>query len=177
MLYQLLVGLLRYSRSCSRNCPNFLDKTDQRFHDLRGACDTVTKKLRRDGIGTQVKHADIFTLEEEEKLWSSGSIGTHSPTALVRVVFYSVGKALCLRGGQEQCSLRPSQFECKRGPDRYVYVEKGSKNCQRVFGKDCWDNKVVTLFHNETAAERCPVYLLDLYFSKFTKPVTELDFF
>ena len=92
-------------------------------------------------------------------------------------MFYSVGKALCLWGGQEQRSLRPSQFECKRGPDRYVYVENGSKNCQGVFGKDCWDNKVVTLFHNETAAEWCPVYLLNLYFSKFTKPVAELDFF
>ena len=58
-----------------------------------------------------------------------------------------------------------------------MYVENGFKNRQGVFGKDCQDNKVVTLFRNETAAERCIVYLLDLYFSKFPKPVAELDFF
>ena len=100
-LYQLLAGLLRYSRCKSKDCSNFLDKTDARFRELRGACDSVSRNLRKEGVGAEVKHASIFSPEEELKLWSSGAIGTHSPLALVRAVFYTLGKSLCLRGGQE----------------------------------------------------------------------------
>ena len=35
VLYQLLAGLLRFSGSKSEDCPNFLDKKDSRFQDLR----------------------------------------------------------------------------------------------------------------------------------------------
>ena len=34
-LYQLLAGLLRFSRSKSEDCPNFLERKDPRFQDLR----------------------------------------------------------------------------------------------------------------------------------------------
>ena len=106
-LYQLLAGLLRYSRSKSKDCPNFLDKTDHRFRELRGA---VSRNLRKEGVGAEVKHASIFSPEEELKLWSSGAVGTHSPLALVRAVFFTLGKSLCLRGGQEHRELKPSQL-------------------------------------------------------------------
>ena len=101
-----------------------MDKSDGRFRDLRGACDTVSRKLREVGVGADV---------EEQLLWSTGTIGTHSPLALVRAVFFYVGKTLCLRGGTEQRSLKPSQF--RRESNRYVYVENGSKNHQGAFGK------------------------------------------
>ena len=100
-IYQLLAGLLRHSRLKSKDCPNFLDKSDSRFSELRGACDTVARNLREKGIGAQVKHAAIFTADDEDKLWSTGTIGIHSPLALVRAVFFYIGKSLCLRGGQE----------------------------------------------------------------------------
>jgi len=44
-LYQLLSGLLRYARSKSKRCPNFLDKKDQRFAELRGTCESVSRDL------------------------------------------------------------------------------------------------------------------------------------
>ena len=131
-----MAGLLRFSRSKSEDCPNFLDKKDPRFRDLRGACDNVSRKLREEGVGADVKHAAIFTPEEEEKLWNTGSIGIQSPKALVRAVFFYVGKSLCLRGGQEQRCLSPSQFRREFEPDRYVYIENGSKNYPGVFGRE-----------------------------------------
>lgn len=82
-LYQLLAGLLRYSCSKSKDCPNFLDKTDPQFRELRGVCDSVSKNLRKEDMGAEVKHASTFSPEEELE---RGAVGIHSPLALVRAV-------------------------------------------------------------------------------------------
>ena len=51
------------------------------------------------------------------------------------------------------------------------------KNNPGTFGTSTRENKVVTLYQNKEAGERCPVYLLDLYFSKFPSLSNDLDFF
>ena len=63
---------------------NFLDRNESRFRSLRGACDSVSRMLRK-GVGAEIKHAEIFTPGEEDKLWSR--IGIHFPQALVHAVF------------------------------------------------------------------------------------------
>ena len=67
-----------------------------------------------------IKHAKVVTSEEEDTLWASKVIGDHDPIALQRAVFY-VGKTFCLRGGEEQHSLKRSQFISSRNPDSYTY--------------------------------------------------------
>ena len=84
-LYQLLAGLLRYARSKSTDFPNFLDKSDPRFRELRAACDNVARRLRKDGVGAEVKHAEVFTEKDKLKLWETGTIGTTNPLALVSI--------------------------------------------------------------------------------------------
>ena len=84
---------------------------------------------------------------------------------------------MCLRGGQEQQDLKPSQFRCEHDPDWYVYVENGSKNHPGTFGQKESENKVVTIFKNEKAGQRCPVFLLDIYFKKFPHPPSEIEYF
>ena len=69
----------------------------------------------------KVKHAAVITPEEEEKLWESGAIGIYSPEVIVRCIFYYIGKIFCLRGGQEQRDLKPSQFIREFNPDRYTF--------------------------------------------------------
>lgn len=64
-LYLLLSGLLRYGRSKSKDFPNFMDKKDSRFSELSGVCESVSKQLRKDGVGASVKHVAIVTPEEE----------------------------------------------------------------------------------------------------------------
>jgi len=123
-LYQLLSGLLRYARSKLKGCPNFLDKKDQRFAELRGTCESVSRDLRQAGVGAKVNHAPVID-QEEDKLWDSRAIGIYSPKALVRCVFYYVGKAFYLRGGQEPRGLKPSQLERGRTwfeePPRWIW--------------------------------------------------------
>ena len=51
------------------------------------------------GVGSESKSADVFTKDDEEKLWSSGVL-----------------KMFCLRGGEEHHHLKLSQFDVKRPP-------------------------------------------------------------
>ena len=81
-LYQLLAGLLRYGRS----------KSDPSFRELGAACDNVARQLRKDGMGAEVKHVEVFTEKEELKLWETGTIGITNPLALVTAGFFSTSE-------------------------------------------------------------------------------------
>ena len=164
-LYLLLAGLLRYGRSKSKLCPNLKDKSDCRFSELSGVCESVSRQLHKDGVGASVKHAAIITPEEEDLLLDKGVMGIYAPKPLVRAVFFYVGKAFCLLGGAEQRALKPSQFKCGYNPDRYTYMENGSKNHRGGFGSLHDSNKVVTVYStlvvNSGDPLRDVVYLLD----------------
>ena len=54
-LYELLCGLFRHARS------NFLNKSDVRFTKLHNIMDSVFRKLRTDGVGSEKKSADPIT--------------------------------------------------------------------------------------------------------------------
>ena len=84
--------------------------------------------------------------EEENMLWDKKILGTSNPLILQRAVFFSVGKVFCLRGGEDQCELKPSQLIRKSNPDRYVYVETGSKNQTGGLKQLVAENKVAHVY-------------------------------
>ena len=53
-IYQILCGLLRHARSHWKDCPNFLDKQNTAFTELRGTCDRLARELRQEGVGAKV---------------------------------------------------------------------------------------------------------------------------
>lgn len=53
-IHQLLSGILRYMRGLGSHCPNILDKKDQRFKSIQGACEVVFRELYKDGVGTSM---------------------------------------------------------------------------------------------------------------------------
>ena len=57
------------------DCPNFLNKQDNHFRHLQGTLDALFHKLHSGGIGMQVRHTEIITKADEEKLWASGVMG------------------------------------------------------------------------------------------------------
>ena len=128
-----------------------------------------------EGVGAVVNHVAVVTPEEENKLWESKVIGVHTPLALVRAVFFYVGKVFCIRGGQEQRHLKRSQFKRSYNPDCYTYVENGSKNHTGVNVRD--GNKVVPVYSCPETKPHCLVYLLDTYFETFPPQATDLDFY
>ena len=101
-IHQLLCGLLRHMSDTNPGRPNFLDKQDSRFQQLQGTLDALFQKLHSDGIGVQVKHAEILTKEDETKLWDSGVMGstkmlrsTQLAKCSVCVVVWNTGLLSC----------------------------------------------------------------------------------
>ena len=178
-IHQLLAGLQQYILDKNPNFPKLLDKQQTCFRDIRGTCDTVYRDLRSQGIGAKVRHAPIITPDEEEKLWLTEVFNINNPKALQRAVFYYNEKCFCIRGGQEQRSLAPSNFKwsAKPGCDLHsvTYIEHGSKN--RPGGlSDMWvENKEVTCHAVTEEIPKCLVFLLNKYLAKLPKYAFEQD--
>ena len=153
---------------------NIFNKADHRFRCFRGTCDSEFQRLYQNGVGVDVKHAEIITAEEEEMLWSTGVLGVSSPKALLRAIFLN-GKNFCLRGGQEHRELKISQFV--RGVDHWKYVENGSKNHKGGLKNLRHENKVVRQYACPELGERCHVSLLDTYFAHIPPTAFERDNF
>ena len=108
-------------------------------------------------------------------LWGSKVIGDHTPLALQRAVFFYVGKAFCLRGGEEQRKTKSSEFHRSFDPDCYKYIENESKNITGVNSTE--NNKIVPVYAQPDEQPRCLVYLQDKYFDKFPADTYGLDVF
>ena len=46
-------------------------KTDIRFHDFHNTLDTVCVSLQKQGVGVDVHHAAVISVEQEERMWDS----------------------------------------------------------------------------------------------------------
>ena len=59
-------------RAVNPNYPNFWEKKDARFNKFMTVLDNLFKSLQSDGVGSEEKHTEGITSEEEDKLWNSG---------------------------------------------------------------------------------------------------------
>ena len=165
-------------REVDPDCPNFLEKKNHKFIELHAVLDNMSRQLRQEGIGAKVRHATLVTAEEERALWEEGVLGTDCPQSLLRAVLYLNGVNLCLRGGSEHRNLKLSQFQWLGNPDRYLYVENGSKNHSGSMSERSIQNKQVPIYSTyETVGERCHVHILDLYISKMPEKAQQNDWF
>ena len=92
--------------------------------------------------------------------------GCSTPKSLQRAVFYYIGKCFCIRGGEEQRKLGPSQFLRSEDPDCYTYVEHGSKNRSGGLAQLRMENKCVPCYAVPENSPACLVFLFDQYLSK-----------
>ena len=149
-------------RSIDPNCPNFLDKKDPRFEVIQKTCETVFRSLHKEGVGVDVHHTPIVTVEKEARLWEMKILDVSNPKGLLCAVFYYIGKVCCLRGGEEQRNFKKSQFTRLKNPDMYKYVENGSKNRSGGTAQLNLENKLVSVHAVVENQPRCLVFLLDL---------------
>ena len=91
-LYQLLSGLLRHFRFQNPTFPNFLDKNNHKFKMFQALLDNLFKGLKKEGIGSESKHAEIISKEEEKILWDTNLLNLTTSKGLLRAVFYYNGK-------------------------------------------------------------------------------------
>jgi len=91
-IHLILCGLQRIIRRNNSHPFDIFDKKDVCFRDFRGTMETTYQDLHKEGIGVEIKHAPIISGDEEVILWERKILGCHSPTALVRAVFFLNGK-------------------------------------------------------------------------------------
>ena len=162
----ILSALQRKMLDVNPEAPRFMDQGMSLFRNIHRTCDTVYWQLHQQGVGATVRHTTIFSVEEENKLWEAGVLAITSPKALQRVVFFYVGKLFCIRGGEEQRKLGPSQFRRVRDPDHYVYTEHDSKNRSGGLAQLKVENKSVPCYAVPDKVPQCLVFLLNNYFSR-----------
>ncbi len=92
-IHLTLTGVQRFILESNPDAPKFFDRTDSTYRNLQRSCDSVFRKLCSDGIGAaHVNQTSVFTLDEEQKLWDSGTFSTDNLTGLQRAVFFYAGK-------------------------------------------------------------------------------------
>ena len=84
---QLVSGLQRYISEVKKVPVRLADPCNAAFRPLHNTLDNLYRQLHAEGIGAKRKQAETLSVAEEERLWSSGALGTDSPSALLGAVF------------------------------------------------------------------------------------------
>ena len=103
-LYQICCGLQRAIRETKPDW-NLFAQPEFSDYDYYNNLDAQLKDSRTKGLGNNKRQAEPITAEEENIMWASGVLGTHSPQALVDTLFFLIGMCFGLRGGQEHRQL------------------------------------------------------------------------
>ena len=62
------------------------------FQTSQGVIKTKRKLAKQAGLGNQPNKAQSLSPEDEEKLWTEKAMGSHSPTALLRALWFLLSK-------------------------------------------------------------------------------------
>lgn len=122
-LYQLCCGLQRFLRNNGRPSLNIFE--DCLFKHFQDSLDSEMKQLTSLGVGANVKEAQAFTIEQEDKLWNLNLLGNKSAKVLLDTMVFLIGKNFALRSGQEHRNLKFSQLTpepaSEKEPEKLVY--------------------------------------------------------
>ena len=133
------------------------------------------KERARYQIGMVKRQAEFISLDYENELWRSGTLGEDTPDKLRDTVLFILGINLALRAGDEHHDLQrasptqPLQLTFERDPETgnrcVVYREDTVTKCNDGgLNSLKKERKVVWIFPTENVT-RCPVRLIDKYVS------------
>lgn len=97
--------------------------TDPDFETSRRVLLSRRKMLKGNGLGNKKNKSESLTSDDEELMWSNGSLGTHNPDVLQETVWYLMSKLLDFRGCQEARQLALGDLECKTDENNQEYFE------------------------------------------------------
>lgn len=170
-LYEIVMALQMYLAKQGK-LYKFLG--DSEFLQLKNTLDNIMSERTKAGGKTKPRKADVITIEQEEKLWSSGVLGSENPKQLLYTLVYQFGLNFALRAGEEHRNLRftNSQLEILTdvsGLQFLRYTEDVSKANQGGIAHKNVKGKVVDAYENPVKS-RCVVSLYKKYLSRC--PVT-----
>ena len=82
-LQSLLSGLQQHMRSIDdMRAPNIFTKNDPSFRELHCTMDSLYRKSRSESIGAEKHSAEPFIIDDKNKFWLLGVMGTASLVSL-----------------------------------------------------------------------------------------------
>ena len=171
-LYELVVSIQKY---LNQNDIPWKIIDDPEFLDVKTVLDNTMKDRAIRNIGMVKRQAEFISLDYEEELWKSGTLGEDTPDKLRDTVLFILGINLALRAGDEHHDLR------RNSPDKSSQLsferdQESGKRCL-VHREDTVmktndgglsnlkkDRKIVWIFPSKNIV-RCPVRLVDKYVS------------
>ena len=118
-IYLILTGILRHMRENGTVGWNFLDTKDDRFTYLHRVLNAKIKGLTRNGVGTDIKRADVISVEDENKLWEKGVFGNSSCQFVINTLYFYNAKFFHLRACDEHRRIKLNDItlgEASRAP-------------------------------------------------------------
>ena len=169
-LYEIMMSLQLHLHVSGKKY-KFLQ--DERFEMIKNTLDREMRDRAKDGIGNDVKRADVISLEEEEILWEKGILGFHDQYSLFNSMLYLLGINFALRGGEDHRHLswdNPQLKICrdKDGVKVLRYREYTSKCNQGGLKDRKRKRKCVDAYPNPDQS-RCVVRCFELYKSHVPK--------
>ena len=151
--------------------------TDRMFQRSRETLEAKRKELRRAGKGRRPNKALGLTEEEVEKLWATKQLGSHSPVALLRTVWFNNTMHFGWRARDEHRRVQHGDLVLKReegqsGREYVMWVtERGSKT--RTGGKDSMPEHYFDPRMYATNTDRCPVKMFKTYIDRKPEPMKQ----
>ena len=84
--------------------------SQEMFHEVRFSLDNLMKIRTSEGIGNNVRQAQILSTFDEELLWGLELLGDSSLQVLLDTVVFLIGKGCALRAGKEHRQLRAPPY-------------------------------------------------------------------
>ncbi len=177
-IHQLLTGILRHMGESNPHAPNFLDKKNPTFRGLHGTLDNLFRSLHEKGIRRKIKHSEVITKEEENRLWEHDQLGKMNPKTLQRTsAFLLQWENFSLQCGEEHRFLKI--FPTNKGAQpRWVHLP--GIHLEKSYGyiqANAHSWKKVSIYATPEFGDRCHVHLLDYYLEKLSAEARDKDFF
>jgi integrase len=93
------------------------------FKTSKKVLECKRRELKQNGKGNRPNKAAPLTEQDEEMLWTSGTMGLHSPEALYNMLWYLISKLLGFRGSHESRQLCWGDLKLKTDEDDIEFLE------------------------------------------------------
>ena len=172
-IFYMIQHYIQYE--CKRSISFF---TSDIYKDARDVLDAEMRLSAQAGKVQPTKKAKQITIEDEDRLWTAGLLGSGSPKQLQQTVIYLMGIHLGLRASSEHKQLvfgnnSQLRLEIKNDEETLVYTETVSKNKNFGLKQSRMEPKVVRILPNTERPERCLVNVYKEYV--IHRPSTETD--